>query len=101
MKTAKINTNINKIEGGEYDMVIKHIELYVKVNELPQIITKEEAEDIATTYAEEVQLDYYDKYLRYDYYTSQDPGEREALKEVYQDAYKEAYTILEKQYEIR
>lgn len=81
-------------------MVIKPIELYVKVNKLSQIITKEEAESIATTYAEEVQLDYYDKYLRYDYYTSQDPGEQEAMKEIYEEAYKEAYTILEKQYTI-
>lgn len=63
-------------------------------------ITKEQAEDIATTYAEEAQLEYYDKYLRYDYYALQDPGEQEAMKDIYEEAYKEAYTILEKQYTI-
>lgn len=81
-------------------MVITPIDVYVKVHKLLQIITQEEAEDIAITYAEEVQLDYYDKYLRYDYYTSQDPGEQEAMKDIYEEAYKEAYTILEKQYTI-
>ena len=64
------------------------------------IITKEQAEDIAIAYAEEAQLEYYDKYLRYDSYTSQDPEEQEAMKDIYEEAYKEAYTILEKQYTI-
>lgn len=64
------------------------------------VITKEQAEDIATTYAEEAQLEYYERYLRYDYLTRQDPAEKEAMIEIYEEAYKEAYTILEKQYTI-
>ena len=64
------------------------------------VITKEQAEDIAIAYAEEAQLEYYEKYLRYDYLTRQDPGEQEAMKDIYEEAYKEAYTILEKQYTI-
>lgn len=64
------------------------------------IITKEQAEDIAIAYAEEAQLEYYEKYLRYDSYTLQDPAEQEAMKDIYEEAYKEAYTILEKQYTI-